>query len=321
MDIRGKNLLVIGGAGFIGSHTIDELLKQDIKQVILYDNFCRGNYKNLENAFKDSRFKICEYGGDILQLDTLNKIITGIDGVFHFAALWLLQCQDFPRSAFETNIKGTFNVLEACHNANIEKLIFSSSASVYGDAEYEPMTEEHPYKNKNFYGATKICGEQMLRAFYYQYNLDYLGLRYMNVYGERQDYSGAYTSVIIKMLNAINQGNQITIYGDGSEKFDFISVEDCAKANIHAMKSSKSNSNINIGTGIATSLNELANHILEIKKSNQTIKYIRNNNKTLVRNRIGSIDKAYKEIGFKSKVNLRDGLNKTIKWIDSLDAK
>ena len=321
MDIRGKRFLVIGGAGFIGSHTIDKLLKEDIKEVILYDNFSRGNLKNLEAAMKDDRLKICEYGNDILLTDTLNKVTENIDGVFHFAALWLLHCHDFPRSAFETNIKGTFNVLEACKNSQVKKIVYSSSASVYGDAIYEPIDEDHPFNNKNFYGATKISCEAILRAFYYQFGLSYIGLRYMNVYGERQDHYGAYTSVIMKMINALNQDKSIKIIGDGSEKFDFIAVEDCAEANILAMKSNIEKSYLNVGTGIGTSLLELANLILKIKNSNKKITYVKNTNNTLVKCRVGSIEKAYKEIGFKAKIKFKDGLKNTIKWIDEVTSE
>ena len=185
MDLEGKRFLVIGGAGLIGSHTVDNLLKNDIKEVIVYDNFTRGREENLENALKDPRCSIYDIGGDILQTDILNAALNSreIDGVFHLAALWLLQCHEYPRSAFETNVLGTFNVMEACVNNNIKRLVWSSSASVYGDAITEPMTEDHPYNNKNFYGATKICGEAMLRSFHHRYGLEYVGLRYMNVYG------------------------------------------------------------------------------------------------------------------------------------------
>ena len=145
--------------------------------------------------------------------------------MFHFAALWLLQCHEFPRSAFDVNVRGTFNVMEACVADDVKRLVYSSSASVYGDAVEEPMTEDHPFNNKNFYGATKICGEAMLRAFHHRYGLDYVGLRYMNVYGPRQDYHGAYIAVIMKMLDAIDRGEGPTILGDGSEAFDFVAVE------------------------------------------------------------------------------------------------
>ena len=187
MDIRGKKLVVIGGAGLIGSHTVDELVKEDIGEIVIYDNFLRGTHENLEEAIKDPRVKIFDVGGDVCQSDILNEAIRGADGVFHFAALWLLQCHDFPRSAFDVNIRGTFNVLEACVKNDVKRLVYSSSASVYGDAIEEPMTEDHPFNNKNFYGATKIAGEAMATAFHHRYGLPVVGLRYMNVYGPRQD--------------------------------------------------------------------------------------------------------------------------------------
>ena len=158
MDLKNKKFLVIGGAGLIGSHTVEYLLNYDIKEVIVYDNFTRGREENLSEALKDKRCKIFDIGGDILQMDILDEAMKGIDGVFHFAALWLLQCHQFPESAFNVNVRGTFNVMEACRKNNIKRLVYSSSASVYGDAITEPMNEDHVFNNKNFYGATKICG-------------------------------------------------------------------------------------------------------------------------------------------------------------------
>ncbi len=314
MEFFGKKFVVIGGAGLIGSHTIDKLLKEDVKEILIYDNFVRGNYENIRNALKDPRVKIYDIGGDILQVDILNSALKGYDGVFHFAALWLLQCHEFPRSAFDVNIKGTFNVMEACVKQNIKKLVYSSSASVYGDADYEPMDENHRFNNKNFYGATKIACEAMLRAYHHRYNLDYVGLRYMNVYGPRQDYKGAYIAVIMKMLDDIDKGNSPTIIGDGSEAFDFIAVEDCAMANICAMKSNISDENYNVGTGIRTSLKELAELILKITNANLSINYQKRNQNTFVKNRIGCPIKAQNDINFISSINLEDGLQRLIDW-------
>ena len=314
MDIKGKRFLVIGGAGLIGSHTIDKLLYEDVNEIIIYDNFLRGNKSNLTHALKDSRVKIYDVGGDILQTDILDNAFVNIDGVFHFAALWLLQCHDYPRSAFDVNIRGTFNVIEACIKHNVKRLVYSSSASVYGDALTEPMKENHPYNNKNFYGATKICCEAMLNSFYYRYNLNYVGLRYMNVYGPRQDYKGAYIAVIMKMLDAIDKGESPTILGDGSEAFDFISVEDCAYANVCAMKANTSNENYNVGTGKRTSLKELAELIIKITESKKQIKYTSRSEATLVKNRIGCPEKAKKDLGFSYKIQLEEGLKKLIDW-------
>ena len=314
MDIRGKKFVIVGGAGLIGSHVLDVLVKQDAKEIVIYDNFVRGHMSNLSNSMTDPRVKIFDHGGDILQTDILEKAFEGVDGVFHLAALWLLQCHEYPRSAFEVNIKGTFNVMEACVSQKVKRLVYSSSASVYGDAVSNPMTEEHPFNNKNFYGATKIACEAMLRAYFYRYNLNYVGLRYMNVYGPRQDYQGAYIAVIMKMLDAIDKGDNPTILGDGMESFDFIAVEDCALANLCAMKSTINDSFYNVGTGKKTSLKELADILLYLTKSNNKIDYAERSEATLVKNRVGCPKKATEEIGFKSTITLVEGLQKLIDW-------
>ena len=314
MDIRGKKLVVIGGAGLIGSHAVDLLAKSDVAEIVIYDNLARGSLENLENVISDPRVKFFEAGGDICQSDVLNAAIKGRDGVFHFAALWLLQCHEFPRAAFDVNIRGTFNVLEACVANNVKRLVYSSSASVYGDALEEPMTEDHPFNNKNFYGATKIAGEAMATAFHHRYGLPVVGLRYMNVYGPRQDYQGAYIAVIMKMLDAIDRGEGPTILGDGSEAFDFVSVLDCGRANICAMSSDAVARYYNVGTGKRTSLKELAELLLQITGSNQPIHYKERSQATLVRNRIGSPKRAAEEIGFTAQVGLRDGLQQLIEW-------
>ena len=264
MNIIGKKHLVIGGAGLIGSHTVDQLLKHDVKSVLVYDNFTRGTAENLAGALKDPRVKIFDVGGDVTQTDILQSAMDGMDCVFHFAALWLLQCHEYPRSAFDVNIRGTFNVLEAAVAKKIGRVVYSSSASVYGDAVEEPMTEDHPFNNKNFYGATKIAGEAMATAFHYRYGLNVVGLRYMNVYGPRQDYHGAYIAVIMKMLDAIDRGEGPTIFGDGSEAFDFVAVEDCARANVCAMQGDTVARYYNVGTGKRTSLKEVAEMLLSL---------------------------------------------------------
>src|ERR1700739_1664839 len=222
MDIRGKRFVVIGGAGLIGSHAIDQLVQKDVGEIVIYDNFVRETHENLAGALRDPRVKIFEAGGDITQTDILDAALSGADGVFQFAALWLLQCHEYPRTAFEVNVRGMFNVLDSCVRNKVKRLVRSSSASVYGAAMEEPMTEDHPFNNKNFYGATKICGEAMARAYNFRYGLDDVGLRYMNVYGPRQDYRGAYIAVIMKMLDAIERGEPLVTYGDGSQAYDFV---------------------------------------------------------------------------------------------------
>ena len=313
MDIQGKKLVVVGGAGLIGSHTVDKLLEHDVKEIVIYDNFLRGRVENLSNALKDDRVSIYDVGGDLMQTDILEAALDGADGVFHLAALWLLQCHEYPRSAFDVNVRGTFNVMEACVAKGVKRLIYSSSASVYGDAVMEPMTEEHPYNNKNFYGATKICGEAMMRAFHHRYGLDYVGLRYMNVYGPRH-YKGAYIAVIMKMLDAIDNGESPTIFGDGSEAFDFVAVEDCALANVCAMTSEATDELYNVGTGKRTSLRELAEKLVFLTGCQKPITFKERSQATLVRNRIGCPEKAKKEIGFQAQYDLDEGLMRLIEW-------
>ena len=212
------------------------------------------------------------------------------------------------------NIRGTFNVLETCVANGVQRLVYSSSASVYGDAVEEPMTEDHPFLNKNFYGATKICGEAMARAYHHRYGLNYVGLRYMNVYGPRQDYRGAYIAVIMKMLDAIDRGEGPTIFGDGSEAFDFVAVEDCGAANICAMKAESTDRFYNVGTGKRTSLKQIAEMLLRLTGSSAPIQYAPRSQATLVRNRIGCPKRAAAEISFTAGIDLEEGMRRLISW-------
>jgi UDP-glucose 4-epimerase len=316
LDIRGKKLVVIGGAGLIGSHTVDLLVHEDVGEIVIYDNFARGRVENLAAALKDPRVRVYEVGGDVTQSDILEAALKGADGVFHFAALWLLQCHDFPRAAFDVNIRGTFNVMETCVRQGVQRLVYSSSASVYGDAVEEPMTEEHPFNNTNFYGATKVAGEQMLRAFHHRYGLNYVGLRYMNVYGPRQDYKGAYIAVIMRMLDNIDSGRPPVIYGDGSQAYDFVYVGDCGRANVLAIKADRVDRCYNVGTGVRTSIKEIAELVLELTQCRLGIKY-EPAGLTFVKNRIGSPKLAAQDLQFIATVPLREGLEKLIAWRDA----
>jgi len=312
-DIKGSSALVIGGAGFIGSHVVEELLKEDVKEVVIYDNFSRGTHENLQEALKDSRVKIFDIGGDILHTDILNEAMKGKDYVFHLAALWLLHCYDYPRNAFKVNIEGTFNVLEACVNNGVKKLIYSSSASVYGNPVELPMKETHPYNNQTFYGATKISGEHMCKSFYHRYGLDYVGLRYFNAYGARQDYKGTYIAIIMKILDRIDKGLPPIVYGDGSQAYDFIYVSDIARANICAMKSDATNDFYNIATGKQTSIKDLTQTLLNLTESDLEIIY-QEADQMFVTSRIADVSKAKKELGFEYRIDIKEGLDKLIKW-------
>jgi UDP-glucose 4-epimerase len=316
LNLTGRRVVVIGGGGLIGSHTVDALTRTAVGEIVVYDTFQRGTRDNLADALQDPRVSIFEHGGDITRPDLLRAALTGTDGVFHFAALWLLHCQEFPRAAFDVNVAGTFNVLEACAAAGVQRLVFSSSASVYGDAVEEPMRESHPFNYANFYGASKVAGEALARGMHTLNGLPYVALRYMNVYGPRQDYSGAYIAVIMRMLDAIDRGEPLTLYGDGSQAYDFVYVGDCAEANVCAMQADTVDRAYNVGTGIRTSIRELAETILRITGSDVGIEYLPEG-VTFVRNRIGSTEQARDEIGFEARVGLEDGLRALIEWRSS----
>lgn len=317
MKLENSKVLVIGGAGFIGGFVVRELLKHDVKDLVIYDNFARGKMSNIEDSLKDPRCHLYENGGDIRDIDLLDDAMKGVDYVFHLAAMWLLHCKDYPRTAFAVNIEGTFNVLEACVKNQVKKLIYSSSASVYGDAVEIPMTESHPYNNKNFYGATKIAGEAMCTAFNDRYGLQIIGLRYMNVYGPGQDQTAVYTGVVPIMLNKIDANEPPVINGDGSQAYDFIYVEDVAKCNIDALTSDTPFGFYNVGTGIQTSIRDLCDTILRLTKSDLEViykPYSADDARALVKNRIGSPVKAENEIGFKYTYDLETGLQRLINW-------
>ena len=316
-QLKGSKILVTGGAGFIGSFLVHRLLQEDVAEVVIYDNFARGRYENITHALKDPRCRVFEHGGDIRDTDVLDQAVKGKDYVFHLAAMWLLHCKDYPRTAFEVNIRGTYNVLEACVNNQVRKLVFSSSASVYGDAVEVPMTEDHPFNNRNFYGATKISGESMCRSFYDRYGLDYVGLRYMNVYGPHQDQQSAYSGVIPIMLNKVDRAETPVINGDGSQAYDFVYVEDVAEANLRALRAEVSDRFYNVGTGVQTTVKELCDAILKLKGSDLQVTYTPyppDDARQLVKNRIGSTRRARQEIGFVSRHSLEQGLEKLIQW-------
>ena len=319
-DLRGKSICVVGGAGFIGSHVVEELLTRDVRQIIVYDNFCRGTMDNLAEALRDPRVRVFEAGGDILHSDILSKAVSESQYVVHLAALWLLQCHEHPRAAFDVNVRGTFNVIEACRDHGIERLVYSSSASVYGDAVELPMTEQHPFNNKTFYGATKIAGEAMVTAFAARYGLSTAMLRYMNVYGARQDYKGTYIAVIMKMLDRLDRGLPPILHGDGTASYDFIYVSDCARANVLALESHVEGEAYNVGSGSQTSLRTLTELLIELRGANVPIQY-EPQAQVFVTNRVGCPEKAARDLGFRSTVALRDGLERLIAWRDSHRAR
>ena len=305
--------LVTGGAGFIGSHVVDQLVQTDVAGIVIYDDLSRGRLDHLRAALRDPRVSLFELGGNILQTDVLDVAMRDADHVVHLAALWLLHCQDYPRSAFEVNVRGTFNVLEACVARRVKRLVYSSSASVYGDAVEVPMTEDHPFNNRTFYGATKIAGEQMCRAFHHRYGLEYVALRYMNVYGPRQDERGAYTSVIMRVLERIDRGERPIIFGDGSQSFDFVYVRDVARAVVLALTHGAPDRAFNVGTGVRTTVADLVRELLDLSGSALEPEF-RDEPPRFVQHRVGSTEQAARELGFRAEVPLRKGLEELIAW-------
>jgi UDP-glucose 4-epimerase len=310
-ELAGSTIAVIGGAGFIGSHVVDQLLEQPVERVIVVDNFVRGSRRNLAQAVRDPRVEVRE--GSILDLPFLEQVMAESDYAFHLAALWLHECVHHPRDAVNVNAVGTFNVVETAQRADVRKVVYSSSASVYGDALSIPMTEEHPFNNRTLYGATKIAGEQFFRAFNEQHGLDYVGLRYMNVYGPRMDYKGTYVSVIMKVLDRIEAGEPPLVFGDGSQAYDFVHVEDVARANILALTSDASDVCLNVGMGVQTTINELVERLLALTGSDLQPQYLPQE-QMFVTNRIGSTELAEELIGFRARIALDEGLGSVIEW-------
>jgi UDP-glucose 4-epimerase len=314
MEIKGQKFMVTGGAGFIGSHLVDMLLEMGAAKVVVFDNVIRGGNYNLEAALADERTELFKVKGDLTHLDEIHAACEGVDGVFHLASLCLAHCQEFPRAGFDVNITGTFNLLDACIKNDISRVVFASSSSIYGNAVYSPMDEAHPWNNRNFYGASKIAGEALIRAFYYKYGLDYVNLRFMNAYGPRQDYLGAYVAVIIKVIDRIHQGLGPLVYGDGSQAFDFVYVYDICRSLVMAMDSSVTDESYNISSGVQTSVLEIANILRKIMNGDMPIEYVPVDDQTLVTNRIGSTEKAKNDLNFETIISLEEGLRKVVEW-------
>jgi len=309
--INCSKILVTGGAGFIGSHIVDSLVKEGAERVIVFDDFSRGHRENLEEVMKSKRVEV--FKGDIRDPEALKMAFKGVDYVFHEAALWLLDCENDPRKATDVNIIGTFNVCEACVNAGIKKLIAASSSSVYGEGDYLPTDEKHPFNNYLFYGATKVADEQIYRAFYKKHGLDYIALRYLNVYGPRMDWMSPYVMVIMKFLNNIDGGKPPIVQGDGSATMDLIYVEDVARENILALESNITNECFNGASGKETSVKELLDLILKLTGSKLKPIY-QPRDPRLIARRLGCPKKAKEMLGFEAVTSLEEGLKRGIAW-------
>jgi UDP-glucose 4-epimerase len=304
--------LVTGGAGTIGSHVVDLLVRRGTDVVVL-DNFVRGRRENLASALATGRVTVVD--GDIRDVDTVRAATEGADLVFHLAAIRITQCAEEPRLANEVLVDGTFNVLEAAVRAGVRKVVASSSASVYGLADEFPTTEnQHPYHNDTFYGAAKAFNEGMLRSFHTMYGLDYVALRYFNVYGPRMDIHGLYTEVLIRWMERIASGTPPLILGDGKQTMDFVHVVDIARANLLAADADVTDEVFNVACGVETSLGELANALLAVMGSDLTPEYGPARSVNGVTRRLADTAKAASQLGFKAEIGLHEGLRDLVQW-------
>ena len=312
-DIRDSRILITGGAGLIGSHIADRLVQEEVGEIVVLDNFVRGRRENL--AWAQTKGPITLVEGDIGDRNLLADTMGGIDLVFHQAAIRITQCAQEPRLALEVLVDGTFNVLEAAVKASVKRVVAASTASVYGLAEDFPTPEtHHPYNNRTLYGAAKVFNEGLLRSFHEMYGLDYVGLRYFNVYGERMDVHGAYTEVLIRWMERIAAGQPPLIFGNGQQTMDFIHVDDIARANVLAAKSTVTDEVCNVASGTETSLNDLACALLGIMGSPLAPEYGPERGVNPVPRRLADTDKARRLLGFEARITLNEGLRRLVEW-------
>ncbi len=312
-EIAGSRVFVTGGAGFVGSHIVDALLEEGVGSVVVLDNFVRGSHANIAGAMASGRVELTD--GDIRDRDLVDRLTAGCDYVFHEAALRITACAADPRTAFDVMFAGTFNVLESAVKHNVRKVVAASSASVYGEPGHLPIDEDHPFNNRTLYGGGKVAEEQMLRSFNDMSGLNYVALRYFNLYGPRMDMTGVYTEVMVRWLDCVDRGDAPLIFGSGEQTMDFVYISDCVRANLLALQSDATDAAFNVATGVETSLNELCQMILEQGGRPDLVPEHRAERKVNpVNRRRGGTALAERELGFVSQVGLREGLDGLIAW-------
>jgi UDP-glucose 4-epimerase len=314
-SLTRSRVLVTGGAGHIGSHVVDAALAEGASSVVVYDNFAEGNLRNLESALQTGHVEVVTR--DIRDYEDLAAAMKGCDFVFHTASIMLLEARAVPRKAIETNVIGTFNVLQAAAKSGVQKVVFSSTGSVYGEPVYLPMTEDHPYNNETIYGATKIAGEQFCRNFQREHKLAFAALRYFNVYGTRQHIKGAYAQIVPRWYDLMTNRKPITIFGDGSQTMDMTYVEDVARANVLAAKADVTADFFNVGTGTATSVKQVFDYLKEALGYDLDPKYVEQDI-NLVKRRQCSTEKAERILGFQARVSVPEGLIKYVQWREQI---
>jgi UDP-glucose 4-epimerase len=311
--MRGKRILITGGAGLIGSHIADRLVDEQAGEIVVLDNFVRGRRDNLAAAMAKRPITIVD--GDIRDRGLLARVMPGIDIVFHQAAIRITQCAEEPRLALEVLVDGTYNVLEAAVQAKVSKVVAASSASVLGLAESFPTDEKHhPYNNRTIYGAAKTFNEGLLRSFNEMYGLKYVALRYFNVYGPRMDAHGVYTEVFIRWMERIAAGQAPLIFGDGTQTMDFVHVHDIARANILAAKADVSDEVFNVASGTETSLKDVAQRLLRIMGSALQLEHREERKVNPVPRRLADTRKAKAMLGFEAVTSFDEGLRGLVEW-------
>ncbi len=315
-SLEGSRCFVTGGAGFIGSTIVDQLLEAGVSEIKVLDNLVRGSMRNLDTAL--GRGGVTFFDGDIRDAALVDKLTEGADYVFHQAALRITRCAEVPREAVEVLITGTMNVFESAMRHRVRKVMAASSASVYGEPSYLPMDEAHPFNNRTMYGACKIAAEQMLRALHDVNGLNYIAFRPFNVYGPRMDTTGAYTEVLIRWLDAIDANQSPLIFGDGSQSMDFVYVGDVARAYVMAAASDLTDVVFNLGTGVQTSLSDLCSLILKLKGSSLQPEHREIRKVGNVQRRKAAMALAASELGFQPEVSLEQGLRELIRWKQNL---
>lgn len=311
--IKGQRILVTGGAGTIGSTLVDQLVEKGAAEVIVLDNFVRGRRANLAAAEESGRVTVVD--GDVRDADLVRTVTAGTDLVFHQAAIRITQCAEEPRLALEVLVDGTFNVVEAAAEEGVEKLIVASSASVYGLATEFPTHEDHhPYANDTLYGASKVFNEGLLRSYHAMKGLDYVALRYFNVYGPRMDVYGAYTEVLVRWMERIVAGKPPLIFGDGTQTMDFVCVPDVARANVLAAEADVTDAVFNVSSGVESSLNDLASALLRVMGSDLEIEYGPERSVNKVSRRLADTSSAREVLGFSAEIDLEEGLRQLVDW-------
>jgi UDP-glucose 4-epimerase len=313
--LDGQRILVTGGAGTIGSHVVDECLAAGAAEVVVLDNFVRGRTENLAAATAAGGDRLQVVDGDLRDRALVDRLTAGTDVVFHLAAIRITQCAEEPRLALEVLVDGTYNVIEAAAEHGVRKVVASSSASVYGLAETFPTRENHhPYANDTFYGAAKAFNEGMLRSFKAMKDLDYVALRYFNVYGPRMDAHGVYTEVLIRWMERIAAGQPPLIFGDGAQTMDFVHVADIARANVLAARAPVTDEVFNIADGTETSLLELAQVLLRAMDSDLGVEHGPARAVNGVTRRLADISAANERLGWKPEIDLEDGMRELVAW-------